>query len=483
MTPAPSVPLSIGWAQRDVTPDRPVNLCGQFHPRIARSARDPVTVTALALSAGRAPADGVIFVSCDTALISPDVQERCRQALRTRVPDLDPAILVMNATHTHTAPQLADFWYPPQGPEVMTPNEYADLFVARAADAAAAAWQARRPGACAWAFGYAVVSHNRRVVYFDDLSKRPGAKPLPGGYRNGKAAMYGATADAQFSHMEGYVDHALDLLFTWNAAGALTGLVVNLACPSQETEGESLISADFWHDIRVALRARHGAGLFVLPQCSAAGDLSPHPLLHRKAEERMLKLAGRSRREEIARRVDQAVADALPLAEKDRVACAPLRHLVRTVRLPRRRITVEEIAAIRADLARMEARGPGEKPVPESMRNRCREALERYARQDAAPVSTEELHVVRLGDVVFATNRFELFLDYGLRIKARSPALQTFVVQLAAGDFLEGTYLPTARAAEGGGYSAGLFDNEIGPEGGQVLVEETLKTIGEAMAP
>ena len=86
-----------------------------------------------------------------------------------------------------------------------------------------------------------------------------------------------------------------------------------------------------------------------------------------------------------------------------------------------------------------------------------------------------ELHVVRIGDVVFATNSFELFLDYGIRIKARSPAVQTFLVQLAGG----GTYLPTARAVAGKGYGGGVYDNLVGPEGGQSLVEETVKLINE----
>ena len=43
----------------------------------------------------------------------------------------------------------------------------------------------------------------------------------------------------------------------------------------------------------------------------------------------------------------------------------------------------------------------------------------------------------------FATNPFELFLDYGMRIKGRSPALQTFVLQLTTPWC---GYLPTERA-------------------------------------
>ena len=98
------------------------------------------------------------------------------------------------------------------------------------------------------------------------------------------------------------------------------------------------------------------------------------------------------------------------------------------------------------------------------------------------PTSAEPLHVIRLGDVAFATNRFELYLDYGVRMKARSRALQTFVVQLTAGGAYTGTYLPTARSEAGRSYGAGPYCNEIGSEGGQVLVEETLATIGELFA-
>ena len=81
--------------------------------------------------------------------------------------------------------------------------------------------------------------------------------------------------------------------------------------------------------------------------------------------------------------------------------------------------------------------------------------------------------MIRLGDVAIATNVFELFTEYGIQMKARSRALQTFVIQLAG----PGSYLPTARAAHGGGYSAIVESNRVGPEGGQVLADRTVDLI------
>jgi hypothetical protein len=83
------------------------------------------------------------------------------------------------------------------------------------------------------------------------------------------------------------------------------------------------------------------------------------------------------------------------------------------------------------------------------------------------------LHSLRLGDVAIVTNTFGLYTDYGVQMKARSPAVQTFVIQLTG----SGGYLPSARAVRGGGYGAVIQSSRIGPEGGQVLVERTLEAI------
>jgi hypothetical protein len=174
----------------------------------------------------------------------------------------------------------------------MTPSEYAGFFVQRVVQAAVDAWQARKPAGLSWGLGFASVGTNRRAAYFD-----------------GKTVMYGSTTGANFSHVEGYRDDGLELLFLWNNEKELTGVVVNVACPSQETEHLTEVSADFWHDTRQDLRQRLGRDLFVLPQCAAAGDQSPHLIVRARAEEIMAKRRGIDRRKEIARRIANAVED------------------------------------------------------------------------------------------------------------------------------------------------------------------------------
>jgi hypothetical protein len=53
--------------------------------------------------------------------------------------------------------------------------------------------------------------------------------------------------------------------------------------------------------------------------------------------------------------------------------------------------------------------------------------------------------------------------------------VQTFVVQLAG----PGTYLPSERGLRGGGYCAVAESNEVGPEAGQMLVDQTVSRIRE----
>jgi len=119
--------LQIGWASKDVTPDRSVNLIGQFHMRISKGVKDPVTVTALALSVDGQVDDAVIFVSCDRPHFNLQFLNQCRAAIRAKAPEIDVSQIIINATHTHTAPDMVSGRYAPVPAGVMTPEEYAEL--------------------------------------------------------------------------------------------------------------------------------------------------------------------------------------------------------------------------------------------------------------------------------------------------------------------------------------------------------------------
>ena len=425
--PAREQPLWVGWATADITPPRPVALIGQLHKRISRGVRDPLTATVLALETRGDGGDTeqAVMVSCDLLFIQRAVQQRLQEKVRAQLSDLDARKLFLNATHTHTGPGFVDSTFKglydvSQDAGVMKASEYTEFFLERVASAVVRAWKDRKPAALSWALSHAVVGLNRRAHFFD-----------------GSTVMYGNTGAANFSHVEGHTDHAVDLLFLWGPEGNLTGLVINLACTSQETENLNEISADFWHDVREELRKRHGADLAVFPQCSAAGDQSPHPIYRKQAEQVMDARRGLSRRQEIARRIANAVDDVLPVAKADVKARLVFRHTVAGVDLPEH--------------------DPPATPF--------------YETDSVRPI---ELHVLRLGDVAMATSPFELYLDYGTRIEARSRAVLTMLVQLSCA---ASGYLPTERAVQGGGYSADKF--VVGPVGGQVLVEETVRRINE----
>ena len=187
---------------------------------------------------------------------------------------------------------------------------------------------------------------------------------------------------------------------------------------------------------------------------------------------------GLSEREFVARKIAGTVEEALPTARNIAVDQPVLRHAVEVIGLPRYKAGENEIEReYRKDAPPDDGPGP-EDPVEASRRHAFRVwrrwALERQELARTQPDLPVELHAIRLGEVAIATNPFELFLDFGVRIKARSCAIHTFLVQLT-GDHAR--YLPTERAVAGGSYGATALSCQVGPEGGRILVEKTVEMI------
>lgn len=454
--------LWIGWAAGDITPLRKTLVMGQFHTRISDVVVSPLTATAMAVEVKEADGEleQALFLSCD--MPSESFKQDMLRELEGRCQDLDRGKITINCTHTHNAPCTHSGWYdePADDPAFMKPDEYRLWLAVQLADIVEKAWNSRQPGSTARGFGYAAVGRCRRAVYAD-----------------GSARMYGDTGREDFLGFESCDDHAVNMIYTRDAAGSLSGIIVNLACTSQCDEGLYAFSSDFWHPVREGIKARYGANVQLLPQCAPAGDMSPHLLSDHKEEKDLRDRLGLDDKGIIARRILAAIEEGLASASpaQDTVAFS---HVTATLRLPRLMVTDEEY-----ELEKRIYHMSPEELVKQTFAFQrvwpfglvC-DLIKRYEQQAANPDHIVEAHFIRLGDVVFATNPFELFVDYGMEIRCRSRALQTFLIQLADGSG-NGFYLPTQRALDGGHYSAMIKSNWVGPKGGKVLVEETLRAI------
>ena len=495
--------LKIGWSKKDVSTMDPVCIPGQFFCRVSKGILDPIMINCLVMDDDN---DCVIFLSGDFVSGYGVIDDIRAKILESRK-DIPADKLLFSITHTHCGPLIqkmhAHFNAPHEEVNIVEPDGYHEYFVKAAAETVIDAWDNRAEGSYAYGYGYAVVGHSRRVTYLDDTSLRPEFKqeahqkykPLN---VNGHAKMYGKTNDDMFAGYEGGADPYVNLLYTFDKEGQLTGAIINVPCPSQNSEMEWYLSASFWHEVRQILAEKYG-DIYMLPQCAAAGDTAPRILHYKAAQERRFALkysemeidsrlknpTEKIARMDIAQRICDAFEEVLSWASKEKIIDAPIKHSTKTIYLEDRQITEEEYEFVCNELAEFEKMDyihTGD--VDADFRantiralnlNRLNNIKKRYEAQKTSTKSPMELHVIRLGDIAFASNAFELYQDFQHRIQARSPFTQTFVIQLTGQpDGYKAGYLATQRAFENRGYSASMFCNQISAEGGHTLVEETV---------
>lgn len=497
--------VKIGWAEENITPDKKVSLIGQFAERISRYVEKPLTVTAMAVES---EGECAILCSCDLGNTSWNLVEGVRESLREKKAPFDPKNVVLNAIHTHTGPgyggahrtalgginviegmrkMLEGYLVPGQkyiekeavseSPEIATSKEVFELLTDRISDAAISAWKNRKEGSFSNAFGRAAVGMCRRVAYSD-----------------GTAQMWGDSNTAVFTELEGGNDSGIELLYVFDDNKELTGIVANLACPAQCVQHRLFVSPDFWGEVKMLLRKRFGEHVFLLPQCSAAGDQCPVDMVRwvepesdindpnckrinppkRKADPSMFDLSGmRLVGRRIANEIIQVWEDGLDEVQED----IRFEHRVIELDLPIRRATLSDKADAERGIREylQEKNGDVDYNDVANLQKHLG-VITRFNLQEKVESLETEIHIIRLGSVAIATNPFELFLDYGNQIKARIKCEQVFLVQLANG--AEG-YLPTAKAEKHGHYSAFIGSGQVGHEGGDLLVRQTLKNINE----
>lgn len=486
--------IKIGFSEKSITPDKKAYLEGQFFERISEYVETPVTVTAMAVES---EGEQMIICSCDLVGMSASLSEEIKQKVAVKNIGIDKDKIIICVTHDHTslsydkkmlthrtALSVLEEYLPEnlkyipltaeKRDDVISPADAFDFLAERISEAIAEAWNRREISYIANAFGRAAVGMNRRVCYDD-----------------GSAKMWGDADSANFTELEGGNDSGIELMYVFDEQKNIKGIVANVACPSQVVEHRCFISADYWGKVRVDLRKKFGDDLAVVGLCSAAGDLAPRDLIRwvepetptgdpninrkdpkeRIADPSMFDIKGTQvvgRR--IAGEIIAVYEEGLTLKDS-----AVLIHEKLDVDLPLRRVTIKDYHEAEEKISEFVKTSDHRANVDDMARLHIYAGtIARYELQQSVDIHTIEMHVARFGDVAFATNPFELFLNYGNQIRVRSKAKQTFLIQLACSS--DG-YLPTEKAEKGGHYSAYVSSGIVGHIGGEMLVRKTLAEI------
>jgi hypothetical protein len=473
--------LLVGWAEVDATPEETVDLSGQYYHRVSQGIHSRLSTTALALETDSG--DQCVMVSLDLVDFSFDFLEELRTSFGSDLPELDRTRILLNTIHTHNAPgvnNISGIGWLKELPDAMPAAEYRKFLLGQIKTAVITAWQNRKPGGIASALSHARVGHCRRAVY-----------------TNGTAEMYGDTGREDFMGMEGGEDSGVDLVFTFDEHKKPTGAILNVACPSQVMEATYKVSSDYMGETRRLLKQKFGNDFQMLAQISAAGCQSPRDLARNyRKEPDFWHEDGVA---EIGQRLLRAVELVYPQAQAKIDYSPKMKHEVKTLSLPKRRASYQDYLDAEKEVKNLESimsedkayrdfcdevarnekipnlHGPYDSKLHHFVLIQNNKAvIKRYQEQDKQPNFEMELHVLRLGSIVFVTNPFELYLDFGHQIKARSAAEQTFIVHLCCGS---GGYLPSARGEQLGGYGGLVINGIVGSDGGKKLVDETVTAI------
>ncbi|MBE6695342.1 MAG: hypothetical protein E7587_02710 [Ruminococcaceae bacterium] len=487
--------IKIGWAEVDITPKEKISLAGQFFERISDEVESELKAVAMAVESGDEQ-----MIICALDLVS--VGQNLHDAVKKRVAEatgLAETKIITSAIHTHTSYVYAreaatttsaksylesrlpeDMKYVPlvSGESCMDPTDALMLLIDKASEACIHAWNNRKNAYYKNAFGRVAVGMCRRVCYDD-----------------GSAKMWGDTNHANFTELEGGNDSGMELIFTFDEDKKITGVVANIACPAQVVEHRSFISSDYWGKVRDNIKKKFGDDVAVLGLCSAAGDQCPRDMIRwvnpetpiddpnikrenyieRVADPSMFDVTGLKL---VGKRISNEIISVYEELDGNLFDEALLVHETIDLTMPLRRVTIAEYNNAVEQIDRFIERNRDRNITFEenAALHIYSGIIQRYEKQKTENTYTDEIHIIRFGDIAIATNPYELFLDYGNKIRARSLAKQTILIQLSCG---ARAYLPTEKAERGSHYSAYVSSGYTGHEGGDLLVRETLERINK----
>jgi neutral ceramidase len=424
----PAGALKVGFSQMDITPPVGAIITGPALP-VSVGTDDRLHARAMVVQSGDRK---LAIVGLDLVKIRRDLADAAIAQVTAQTGIAAEAVLIC-PSHNHSSPLI-----PAQGDSATANREYLSALPKQIADCIAQAHQALQPARMF--LGRSLVyegHHHRRVIAKGDglalntwLKKLDDLEQVP-----------------QVLGTEGPIDPELWVARFDALDGRVLGTLVNFTChPAlHDRSGLKKWSADFPGVIAEQMAEAYGKQSVCVFTQGAAGNIAPPVQFTPDWRERSAVFA-------------KAAVEA---ARKAMAVKGPI-----AVGYARREVTVP-----RCNPAAQREEAVGRLGWRPDMFDGAKRAAANMPAMLKVPVSA-----ARIGPLGIATNAGELFVEWGLDIKKRSPFTHTIVAELT-NDWIG--YEPTALAFQHEGYETLAGVDFVSREGIETLVDTAVKLLEE----
>lgn len=429
--------LKCGMAEVLITPPLGSSIPGRFEDRRSSGVKDHLFARAWVVESDGAAAAVVSLDCCDlTRELVSGIRERIRE--ETGIP---AQRIMVSATHTHTGPPIG-------GTTFYGRNEEYETWLAEQA-AAAAIRAYRQRGEARIGFGSgreADIAFNRRFFMKDgSVQTNPGIGN-PGIVRPA-----------------GPIDPEVLVIRIDDAQGKPIGVVVNYACHT-DTVGGTEYSADYPGELSRRLKQELGEDAVVIFLMGTSGNINHADAMNGQDSDYDPSNA-------YYRRMGRILAwEVLRVREKIKTSAGIKLDARQSFLFTRyREPSEEDVRNARRVLADSSS---------SLMKVNFAKELLAAAQMDASSPVETELQAIVLGDLAIVGVPGELFVEFGLELKAKSPYPFTLVNELCNGS--TGGYICTREAYLQGGYEPIITSSSRHDEDtGELIVQHSLQMLQE----
>ena len=414
--------LQAGASIVTITPPLGTPMAGFFHYREAETVADELTARTVVLDDGTTR---LALVVCDLISLKAETVTAARNRIIERH-GIPAECIMIACTHTHTGPVTSE------NRGVQPDRAYMDWLTTRIADGVGIACSRLVPARVSYgAADVQGICFNRRFRM-----------------RDGTVVFNPGIGNPDILEPAGPTDPEVTALLVEDEAGRPIALWACLSTHYVGTDQERAISADYYGDFARVIERCLGDQCVGMLANGTSGNINTIDV------QQSVRLKGTARARLVGTAVAAAAVQGAMMSQRlDEVA---LEAESFPLTIARWQITPEDITLAEAILAQPAETEPEPaagfsyvvgQPIPGSQVRSYASAVSQLAQMPSE--GETELQVMRIGDLALVVLPGEIFVEFGLAIKAQAPFDQVAVVGLA-NDHIG--YVPTEEAFRQGGY-------------------------------